>query len=698
MAALLLWPGVAGAGPRDDFEAYRDGPPNTRGLGGMWQGTPPYVAGQSVYSRSEFIHQDRPFDDTGGDTTPGNGTEVVDALGAGTLPLCSTGWLYRNGDFTYPSDAAYGRNAADIVEVRIAADDAAYRVGFLMQTMIDPNKAIVEMRIASGDVVRTLTVTGTKATLDTTAVDSRVDADRNVYEATIPRDAIPGGSWKVSALARVDTGAVVDLAFVDDEPVVGQGNCWHDERQSALIAAGTRPTATVDVDKLRAGATEPAPLTRGPMLRMYAPRVDFGEGTVGQARYNQQSSASIYKGSLQPYAAYVPDSYDPAKANPLILLLHCLACNHNIFHVAAWPGLKQLAESRGAPIVTPLAYGEGGHYESEAEIDVFEVLTDVFSRYRIDPDRVYLTGMSMGALGTFRLGELYPDLWARALGVGVYTTPFCVTASPRNGGCSVAPFNYFFSLENFRNVPFGIINGGLDELTPVTGSREIADRFAELGYAYRYWEYPTRFHEPALHGLTTDVTDPWFGDHRRVTDPARVTYVIDRSMRDEKLGIVHDRAYWLRDLRLADGVNRATIDATSGRGSTYGTKPVQGSGTSAAGSYSLRGLDPTAAEPSGRNELTIVARGLTSATVDAAAAGLSTTEPLAVTVDSDRELSLSILGSSVIAPAGETTHTVNAPSRGSAPPSGSLPATGGAGPLVGFGVLAALLAARRARR
>lgn len=36
-----------------------------------------------------------------------------------------------------------------------------------------------------------------------------------------------------------------------------------------------------------------------------------GEGVVGQPRYGQNAAAKIYRGLLQPYAAYLPESYDP---------------------------------------------------------------------------------------------------------------------------------------------------------------------------------------------------------------------------------------------------------------------------------------------------------------------------------------------------------------------------------------------------
>ncbi len=64
-------------------------------------------------------------------------------------------------------------------------------------------------------------------------------------------------------------------------------------------------------------------------------------------------------------------------------------------------------------------------------MDAYVVLADVSRRYAVDQERLYLSGMSMGALGAYRLGLMHPDLWGRLLLVASYTTPFCVTPRRR---------------------------------------------------------------------------------------------------------------------------------------------------------------------------------------------------------------------------------------------------------------------------
>jgi hypothetical protein len=442
---------------------------------------------------------------------------------------------------------------------------------------------------------------------------------------------------------------------------------------------------------LRSGASEPAAVRHGPMVRLQRPSIDLGEGIVGQAKYSQQSSADVYRGKLQPYAAYVPESYDGTRAHPLIMLLHCLNCSHMTYQLVAWPGLAALADALDAIVVTPLAYGQGGHYEEEAEWDVFDVLADVSARYRIDRERLLLSGMSMGSLGTFRLGSLYPDLWAGAFGWGVYTDPQCATPSPSSGACGVAPFSYYRTLENFFNLPMGVVNGAIDPLTPAAGAREIVGRFKTLGHAYRYHEYAQRQHEPRLVGLTHDVSAPYLAPLRRVAQPARVRWRLETIIENPGWGLTYRRAYWVRDLEFAEGAATVDVDAVSGRGDRWNTAAMSGGGDNPdAGPFTVEGQDRVPAAAGGANELTLTLRGVRSLRVDLAQARLTLNEPLTVTADVDAPVHLSLGERSLNLPAGESTQVV-------APLSGSGVVIGAGGTGLPFLLAALALAALRLR-
>ena len=66
----------------------------------------------------------------------------------------------------------------------------------------------------------------------------------------------------------------------------------------------------------------------------------------------------------------------------------------------------------GFLVVAPYGRGEIAGYNGVGENDVLRVLRDVRTAYNVDPDRIYLTGLSMGGGGTWHIGLRYPDLFA----------------------------------------------------------------------------------------------------------------------------------------------------------------------------------------------------------------------------------------------------------------------------------------------
>jgi poly(3-hydroxybutyrate) depolymerase len=125
-------------------------------------------------------------------------------------------------------------------------------------------------------------------------------------------------------------------------------------------------------------------------------------------------------GKEMPYRLYVPRSYDPAMAAPLVVALHGFGGNQDYFFNAV-KDLPALLEKHGFIFVAPMGsatdgwYGaplsipgsaprssgappppavrtpaEETYYRALSEADVLNVLAMVRSEYRIDPDRIYL--------------------------------------------------------------------------------------------------------------------------------------------------------------------------------------------------------------------------------------------------------------------------------------------------------------------
>src|SRR5438105_7644119 len=104
--------------------AAKPPPHEADGKLGDWRGAPTYLAGRSATSRGEFIYTDWLYDDFGPDL---NGQPDQPAFRAALAPT--------RGDYRYPAASKYGYNAADLRELRVAADRKTIHLLIGLETM-----------------------------------------------------------------------------------------------------------------------------------------------------------------------------------------------------------------------------------------------------------------------------------------------------------------------------------------------------------------------------------------------------------------------------------------------------------------------------------------------------------------------------------------------------------------------------------
>ena len=132
---------------------------------------------------------------------------------------------------------------------------------------------------------------------------------------------------------------------------------------------------------------------------------------------------SAVDGSVQPYGVIVPASYDASRPIRLDVVLHGSTKPIGMSELRFMQRFEEGdGPAKSAPEADwielhPLGRVENG-YRWAGETDVFEAIEAVKRAYAIDPDRVVLRGMSMGASGTWHLGLKNPDRFV-ALG------PYC---------------------------------------------------------------------------------------------------------------------------------------------------------------------------------------------------------------------------------------------------------------------------------
>ncbi len=236
------------------------------------------------------------------------------------------------------------------------------------------------------------------------------------------------------------------------------------------------------------------------------------------------------------YRLMKPIDFDPDKTYPLILSLHGAAGRgtHNIKNLRLWNELmadEELRRKHPAFVLAPQSngfwldntsevglYPEPGSFniddlpESMREMGaqmmermeeagkstepIYGVLDEVLEfidtklskQYKIDADRVYVLGHSMGGMGTFTAVYQHPERFAAAIP-------------------SAGVFFPWLDAERLMDVPFWIFHGKPDNVVPYEGSRHVFDRLSELNANAKFTTLPG-----VGHGLQKSPVFGYTGD------------------------------------------------------------------------------------------------------------------------------------------------------------------------------------------
>lgn len=237
--------------------------------------------------------------------------------------------------------------------------------------------------------------------------------------------------------------------------------------------------------------------------------------------------------SLQFYRLSLPTGWDPEQEYPLIVSLHGAGPTHPLFYVAmSFPTPEEDEEEPAEQpesgeeetelephfVLSPWGRGNNG-YNEQGEDDVWQALEEVRRDFRLDEDRIYLTGHSMGGGGTWHIALRTPDVWA--------------AACPVSGGTWGLPPGRGVGV-NAQHLPFRIWHGDAD------GAVSVDNAYAMQAELRRYGNEPDMVIVPGQgHGYPPEAhmrNNRWLLQHRRVR-PNRFSYVADTERHRGAWGI-----------------------------------------------------------------------------------------------------------------------------------------------------------------
>ena len=203
--------------------------------------------------------------------------------------------------------------------------------------------------------------------------------------------------------------------------------------------------------------------------------------------------ATITKQVKLNYLLRKPKDYDPNKKYPLLIFLHGRGEQGTDLQRVKIHGPWKKVEELGLPM---LIVAPQSPKDQWWDTDALEALTlDLIDKLNVDEDRVYLTGLSMGGGGTWRLAARRPDLFAAIV-------PICGHGVPSKAG-------------SFKHLPIWVFHGKRDRTVYLHETTRMVEALHAEDIEPRVTIYPEAGHDSWSETYNNPKVYEWLLEQRR---------------------------------------------------------------------------------------------------------------------------------------------------------------------------------------
>ena len=197
------------------------------------------------------------------------------------------------------------------------------------------------------------------------------------------------------------------------------------------------------------------------------------------------------------YLLYLPKEYDNSDSLfPLILFLHGKGERGDNLELVKRHGPPMLVEKgKDFPFILLSPQCPINTTWAMQTLILNELLNEIIGNYRVDINRIYLTGLSMGGNGTWSLAVAYPDKFAAIV-------PICGWGSPHD-------------MRDIKNIPIWSFHGAKDLDVPIENSQELIDALIKEGAKPKFTIYPEAEHDCWTETYNNPELYDWLLSHRK---------------------------------------------------------------------------------------------------------------------------------------------------------------------------------------
>ena len=242
-----------------------------------------------------------------------------------------------------------------------------------------------------------------------------------------------------------------------------------------------------------------------------------------------------------PYWLVVPAAYDPAKKYSVRVQLHGGVMRDE----SALRGDGSVRLAGAEQIYIMPAGWSAAPWWSDAQVHSLRaILEDVKRDYNVDENRVVISGVSDGGTGAYYIAMRDTTPYAAFLPLNGYVLVL------RNPALEIRTSLF---LNNLRNKPLYIVNGGRDPLYPVESVEPSVAYLDKLGVSLTYRPRAEAGHDTSWWPDLKDDFERFVAAHPRVPLPDRLTWEVSdpRTL---------NRAHWLVIESLGNTPSDARLD------------------------------------------------------------------------------------------------------------------------------------------